>query len=83
MFTTTFVVNDKKTITYVTRELEDGIWLFFSDDQFDDFEAVVKILGFNEIIQMDQTLQELRDMKSGYFATRKGKREAWVIEKES
>jgi hypothetical protein len=82
VFTTTFVLDDKKRITYVSRELEDGTWLFFSDDEFDDFEAVVKILGFNEIMEMDPTLKELKDMKPGYFATRKGKSEAWVIGKE-
>jgi len=83
VFTTTFVLVDKKRITYVSRELEDGAWLFFSDDEFDDFEAVVKILGFNEMMEMDPTLRELKDMKPGYFASRKGKRGAWVIGKET
>lgn len=82
VFTTTFVLDDKKRITYVSRELEDGAWLFFSDDEFDDFEAVVKIMGLNEIMELDPTLKGLKDLEPGYFATRKGKSGAWVIGKE-
>lgn len=83
VFTTTFVLDGKKRITYVSRELEDGAWLFFSDDEFDDFEAVVKIVGFKEIMKMDPTLKELVDMEPGYFATRTGKGGAWEIGKEN
>lgn len=82
VFTTAFVLDDKKPITYVSRELEDGAWLFFSDDEFDDFEAVVRLLGFHEIMELDPTLRELKDMKPGYFATRRSKRGTWKIEKE-
>lgn len=38
VFTTKFVLDDKTTITYVTHEIEDGAWQFFSDDSFENFE---------------------------------------------
>jgi hypothetical protein len=44
VFTTKFVVNDKKEITYVTHEKEDGAWQFFSNDNFDNFEDVAKVV---------------------------------------
>ena len=53
VFTTRFVIEDKKTITYVTHEIEDGAWQFFSDDRFDDFESVAKVVGLREIIKLD------------------------------
>jgi hypothetical protein len=80
-FTTKFVLEDKKVITYVTHEIEDGAWQFFSDDQFEDFESVAKIVGLNEIIEKDPTLKELINMEPGYIATRKYKGDKWKIKR--
>ena len=81
VFTTIFVLEDKKTITYVTHELEDGAWQFFSDDKFNDFEKVAKVVGLLEIMNIDSTLKDLMEMESGYFATRKNKEDKWTIKK--
>ena len=62
VFTTRFVIEDKKTITYVTHEIEDGAWQFFSDDRFDDFESVAKVVGLREIIKLDPSIMELIEM---------------------
>ena len=81
VFTTKFVLQDKKTITLVSHETEDGAWQFFSDDFFDNFEDVVKIVGLSEIFELDSSLIELLDMPAGYSATRKGKHDKWNIVK--
>ena len=81
VFTTKFVLDDKKTITYVIHELEDGAWQFFSNDKFDDFEKVARVVGFQEIIDIDPTLQEVMDMDEGHYAIRKSKKDNWVISK--
>lgn len=70
VFTTKFVVTDKKAITYVTHEFEDGAWQFFSDDDFDDYESVAMIVGLGEIIDLDKTILEIVDLPLGYKATR-------------
>ena len=62
VFTTKFVVIDKKEITKVTHDDEDGAWQFFSSDNFDNFEQVVKIVGLGEIIKIDSSVLEIADM---------------------
>lgn len=79
VFTTKYVLEDKKTITYVSHDEEDGAWQFFSDDKFDNYEEVAKVLALQEIIEMDSSLLELAEMPYGYYATRKHKDEEWKI----
>jgi hypothetical protein len=80
-FTTKFVLEDNKVITYVTHDMEDGAWQFFSEDKFDNFESVAKIIGLKEIMDMDPTLTELINMGPGHVATRKNKEDKWTIRK--
>jgi hypothetical protein len=81
VFTTKFVINDNKQITEVHHDEEDGAWQFFSDDKFDDFSKVMKIVGLAQITKIDSTLFEIADMPTGHFARRKHKGDKWVIEK--
>jgi hypothetical protein len=80
VFTTKFVTADRQDITSVTHKKEDGAWQFFSDDQFDNFESVVKIVGLREIIKMDSTILELEDLPVGHKARRKFKGDKWIID---
>lgn len=81
VFTTKFVLEENKTITYVTHEIEDGAWQFFSDDSFDNFEDVGKVIGLQEIIELDSSLLELLDLPLGCSASRKDKNDSWIIKK--
>ena len=81
VFTTKYVLEENKPITYVTHEIEDGAWQFLSDDHFDDFEDVAKIVGFQELIDIDPTLAELISMDVGCVATRKHLNDNWIIRK--
>ncbi len=81
VFTTKFVLEDNNDITYVTHDIEDGAWQFFSDDEFDNIESVAKIVGLNEMMDKDPTLKELSDMKPGHVATRKFKGDKWIIKR--
>jgi len=81
VFTTKFVVKDKKEITYITHETEDGVWQFFSNDLFDNFEEVAIILSLDEIINMDKTVLEIADLPLGYIATRETIKDKWEISK--
>lgn len=80
VFTTKYVVIDKKDITTVSHEKEDGAWQFFSDDPLDNFEDVVKVVGLGEIIKLDSTVLELADMPEGFTAKRKHKADDWIIQ---
>lgn len=73
VFTTSFVIIDKKDNTTAYHEKDDGAWQFFSDDHFENFEEVAKIVSLGEVIKMDSSLLELADMPVGYYAHKKSK----------
>jgi len=79
VFTTKFIVHDKKEITYVSHDFEDSAWQFFSDDYFDDYKEIALILSLDEIIQLDNSVLEIADLPLGYVVTRKSKTENWTI----
>jgi hypothetical protein len=80
VFTTKFIISDKKDITLVKHEKEDGAWQFFSNDHFDNFEEVVKVVGLGEILELDSTLLDLADMPKGFSAHRKFKGDKWDVQ---
>ena len=81
VFTTSFVIIDNKDITAVYHDEEDGAWQFFSDDSFEDYTEVAKIVGLGQILKRDNTLYEIADLPPGYFAHRKFKGDKWIVEK--
>lgn len=81
VFTTTFVMKGKKDITYVTHDIEDGAWQFFSSDAFDNYEEVAMIVGLGEIIRIDQTVLAIADLPLGYAATRQFLGDKWTTRK--
>jgi hypothetical protein len=82
VFTTWYVIRDKKPITYVTHEQEDGTWQFLSSDEFDNFEEVGAIVGLGEIVAMDPSVLELADMPLGHYAIRETANHKWSIRKQ-
>jgi len=81
VFTTKFVVRDKREITHVSHYFEDGAWQFNSDDDFDNYEDIAMILSLDEIIQLDNSILEIADLHLGFVATRKTKTDNWTITK--
>jgi hypothetical protein len=82
VFTTKYVLEDKRIITYVSHEMEDGAWQFFSNDEFEDFSKVARVVGLNEIMDLDPTLRELVGMEIGYIATRNDLNDKWKIRQD-
>lgn len=80
-FSTKYVIEDKKDITLVRHESEDGAWMFFSDDKYENFEEVAKVVGLGEVIKIDSTVLQIADMPKGYYAIRDSKLDNWKIEK--
>ncbi len=81
VFTTSFVITDKKDITLITHDADDGAWQSLSDDHFDRFEDVAKIVGLGQMVKIDSSVLEVADLKEGYVAHRRFKGDTWVIEK--
>ena len=82
VFTTTFVMLDKREIVYVTHDSEDGAWQFFSDDNLENVEDYAMVVGLRELIKMDETILNIADLPLGYFATRKSINDTWTIGKQ-
>ena len=82
VFTTNYVMKDRKPITYVTHEEEDGAWQFFSSDEFENYEDVAMIVGLGEIVALDHSLLELADMPVGHFAVRETPNDKWSIRQQ-
>jgi hypothetical protein len=80
VFTTTYVVQDKKPITYVTHDEEDGAWQFFSSDEFENYEDVAMIVGLGDIVASDPSLLDIADMPVGYYAIRDTPDDKWSIQ---
>ena len=82
VFTTIYVVKEKKEITYVTHEMEDGAWQFFSNDDFDKFEDVAMIVSLGELIQIDRSVLDIAQLPLGYIATRQSVNDKWKFFKK-
>lgn len=83
VFTSTFVMNDRSAITYVTHEEVDGSWQFLSHDQFERYEEVAVKVELHVLLSMDPTLLELAAMRKGYHAFRAKAKDQWVIKKSN
>ena len=81
VFATKFIIVDKKDITIVRHEPEDGAWTFFSDDKYENYEEVAKVVALGQIIEIDSTILQIADLPKGYYASRKSKHDKWKIEK--
>lgn len=81
VFTTKFVAIDKKNITKVIHDEDDGAWQFHSNDNVNNFEDVAKIVSLDYIVKIDTTVLEIADMEEGYSAYRKFKGDKWIIKK--
>ena len=82
VFSTTFVVKEKKLITYIAHDEDDGAWQFLSNDEVDDLMKAAMLVGLETIIEIDKTVLEVADLPYGYFATRNSIKDQWVIGKK-
>ncbi|MCK5708515.1 MAG: hypothetical protein KAI43_12775 [Candidatus Aureabacteria bacterium] len=65
----------KKTILYVSHDIEDGAWQFLTGEIPKEEEA--RILLLEEIVELDPSVSELADLPMGWFAERQNKNEPW------
>jgi len=77
VFTTKYVMRDKKPITSVSHDIDDGAWQFLSNDKVEDVERDAMVVALKEIIDIDNTVLEISDLPLGCVATRKTKNDRW------
>ncbi|MER9402589.1 hypothetical protein NKI36_00850 [Mesorhizobium caraganae] len=64
-------------IAYVSHKDDDGSWLFYSSDNRDWNERDVMLVGLQEVVQRDESIQELADLPEGWHAWRSSKSSPW------
>ena len=80
VFTTRFVMKKKELITYVTHEIEDGAWQFYSESQYNSYNDIMMV-SLKNIIDLDKTILEIADLPLGFEASRESKSDKWKIQK--
>ena len=76
IITTKDILEQKKPILSVWRDEEDGMWQFLSSSDVDEDEA--KIISLEEIVNLDNSLNEIADLKLGWVAWRQSQNEKWA-----
>jgi len=74
-FTCSHVINDKSQILYVTHD-SDGTWQFLCGND-NHTENNAKIVSLKQIVEIDQSLNNLYEMPKGVGATRKSIDDTW------
>jgi len=78
--TSTYVMQDKLPILYVSHEDDDGesLWQFHCGNN--DFSmGKMMLVGLGAVLATDSSLMELADLKKGFGATRKSLDTPWHI----
>ena len=78
VYTTKFVVEDKKDITIVIH-FEGGSWHFCSNNPDENFQETARGVELGQIISLDESVLQIADLPEGYGAQRKFKNDAWRI----
>lgn len=79
VFTSKYILNDKKPILFVYHYKDDGAWEFVGDEILNDHDYTVASL--DEIIQIDHSVLEVASMYLGYYARRDKVGGKWIIDK--
>lgn len=73
------VLEKKEPILYVTHDEDDGMWQFLCGEKHATEEA--RIVSLAAVYDLDSTIDALKDLPYGYYATRKCATDQWVIYK--
>lgn len=79
VFTLKEIIKLNKPILFVSHDFEDGSWQFLTGRIVNDND--IMIVGLEEIVKHDPTLNELFDLPEGWLATRNSINENWIRKK--
>jgi hypothetical protein len=69
------VIQDSRPILHVTHDKDDGCWQFLCGAIHDESQAVV--MGIGEMVKIDESLNEIADLKIGGLANRTNPIDKW------
>lgn len=76
VITTKDIIQKKKDIKLVSHDEDDGMWEFLDGDEVDEKSAAV--VSINEIVEIDNSINELFDLPLGWIAHRESKDSKWI-----
>jgi hypothetical protein len=78
VITTKKITSGEDWIGYVTHDMDDGSWQFLelSNKEPNIEDAVV--VSLENILDLDETINELSDLPLGWFASRLSKTSPWL-----
>lgn len=78
VYTTKHVIRENSVILHVYHDM-DGDWQFLGSEEVTEEDAAIVSLG--QILHIDNSLNEILDLKEGTSAHRKSKDEKWIMMK--
>lgn len=77
VITTKNILSQKMNITRVFHDSDDGVWQFLdSSENITENDAI--IVGLQEIIELDKTINELSSLPLGWYAYRNDINSDWI-----
>ncbi|MCL1948398.1 MAG: hypothetical protein FWF59_01510 [Turicibacter sp.] len=80
IITTARIMNRMEPILSVWHDEEDGMWQFLGESGPDESDAV--IVGLQEIVKLDHSVNEVATLPLGWVAWREKKGLPWNIQKQ-
>ena len=79
VYTSKYVVEYRKLISYISHDEDDGAWQFHASKELKNEDEELKMVRLGDIISIDPTVQEMSDLPEGFFAVRESKEEGWEV----
>jgi hypothetical protein len=76
VFTLHQIIEESKPVLFVNHSKDDGSWQFLSGDFFKPND--VTAVSLQEIVEKDETLNDLADLPRGWQASRGAVTEEWL-----
>ena len=71
------VLEDKRTVLYVSHDDDDSSWQFLcGDENHQDDDA--RMVAMSQVVVLDESLNDLSEMPEGYCAEREAKGSDWT-----
>lgn len=76
VITTRRIMSREHAVDHVVHDEDDGAWLFLNWEAGADMKELM-LVGLEEVIAIDNSLQQISDLPLGWFARRERKGGPW------
>lgn len=74
------IIEEEKTILYVTHDEDDGMWQFHDGSDLNEEDA--RVVSLKEVYELDSTIGNLSSMPFGWYAWRDSIDDEWKMEQK-